>query len=431
MNPITYENRTRTYELLSMDVTRHCNARCKFCFNDWKKLSPAVMNEETFRKVLTLLPLVPEDGFYLSCLFEPSIYPAFFHFLKLIPKEYRSKVFFTTNLVTRLTGEQIQAVFDANIDHVNVSLETFDPGIYQELTGVRRTSFYENLTAFAEAAKGSKVKLRLITMMLNSTKDELIETVQKAHELYAPFEHEIRTPFPFEADEKQVAEYAQELMTKEEVGRLCDGLMGLGYSNLQISAGWDQETYRIYQMGNQKKSKQKETIRKTKYDIRIEADGRVHFGGTDRYFDLKNISNPPEWFQKELAVLQKEETDRFFEGQCSGRKLHIEKKRAYPFSIDEAVLYDGHFLHIRGWDAYSVTGDAASDRVLIFKCGFKNKICHVISTQRMDVVQAMHDEQLLWSGFETCVETSPEELKRAKLYMGYRKEDDIYAFLLS
>ncbi|GHV74545.1 hypothetical protein AGMMS49940_18470 [Spirochaetia bacterium] len=64
------------FEIFSMDITNHCNARCKFCFNTWGQSYN--MKKETFKnivaKVFPVTKDMPDNGrcAYISCLYEPQ-----------------------------------------------------------------------------------------------------------------------------------------------------------------------------------------------------------------------------------------------------------------------------------------------------------------------------------------------------------------------
>ena len=86
------------FDVISCDTTSNCNIRCKFCFNDWAKIGANVnMSKDVFAKMITLLPLANDGGFFLSCIYEPLINKNFIDYLSLVPAEYREKCFFTTN----------------------------------------------------------------------------------------------------------------------------------------------------------------------------------------------------------------------------------------------------------------------------------------------------------------------------------------------
>lgn len=145
----TVERKERCFEVVSFDITNHCNARCPFCFNDWSNIQPCQMDREVLEKGLSLLPLTEKNGFYLSCLYEPTIHPRFGEYLRAIPDGYRDRMFFTTNLVRKLSDEELRAMSQAPVDHINISIETLDPQKHLLLAGVKNSAFHENLENLA------------------------------------------------------------------------------------------------------------------------------------------------------------------------------------------------------------------------------------------------------------------------------------------
>lgn len=111
-------NYEKKYDFISFDITSNCNLRCPFCLNDFSKIKGNTnVTRETFRKVISLIPLIKETGsFYFSCLFEPTLHPNFSELLYEIPEEYRSKVFFTTNLAKTISDEDIKKLSLSGID---------------------------------------------------------------------------------------------------------------------------------------------------------------------------------------------------------------------------------------------------------------------------------------------------------------------------
>jgi molybdenum cofactor biosynthesis enzyme MoaA len=153
MIPDFYQRKIKT---LAIDCTEHCNARCVFCFNDWRRLKPAEMDTEDFKKILPLISLTEKDGFYLSCLFEPTVNPQFFEMLKMLPAGAREHTYFTTNLVRPLSDQELATMCRANVDHINISLETFNPSLYSVLSGTRKSAFYDNLERLGRTAQNPR-----------------------------------------------------------------------------------------------------------------------------------------------------------------------------------------------------------------------------------------------------------------------------------
>jgi molybdenum cofactor biosynthesis enzyme MoaA len=156
------------------------------------------MSQETFSKLIELMPLTQNEGFLFSCLFEPTIHPNFIPFLQQIPALGREKVFFTTNLAKRLPQEMFYELSQVNIHHINVSLDSLDPAIYEDLRGGAKfdTFMYnlENLVSvFGKYPKAPRI--RYITMVFKQNLNEVVDLVSVCHKRYLADLHEVRTPF--------------------------------------------------------------------------------------------------------------------------------------------------------------------------------------------------------------------------------------------
>lgn len=132
---------TQKYVMVSHDITNHCNARCRFCFNDWEHLNPCNMSVEIFKLSRNIIPLTIKDGFLLSCLFEPTLNPEFPDILRMLPQQYKQHVFFTTNMARKLSDEELKLFLEANIDYFNISLETYNQDRYTMLSGIKNVFF--------------------------------------------------------------------------------------------------------------------------------------------------------------------------------------------------------------------------------------------------------------------------------------------------
>lgn len=193
------------------------------------------MAEETFRRVLPILPLVRDtddkgNGVYLSCLYEPSLSPHFLHFLELLPEEARRKVFFTSNFCRPWTSEQLAGILGANLHHINISIETLRADRYEEITGSRQfESFYRNIHELARLygeKTGYKPGLRYITMCLKINRDELCGLVKYCAERLHACQHEIRTPYI--SVYENMSWNRGQLMSPEECARTEEELRNLG-----------------------------------------------------------------------------------------------------------------------------------------------------------------------------------------------------------
>ena len=133
------------FEYIAADIVNNCNLRCPFCLVDYDQVRKTeLMDEPTFRALLRLAPAVPEAGFWLSCLHEPTLHPRLAEYLGWIPVEQRRKFWFTTNLARPLPDSLIEAIARSGIHHVNVSLDTFDEPLFAILRKHGRLSVFRN-----------------------------------------------------------------------------------------------------------------------------------------------------------------------------------------------------------------------------------------------------------------------------------------------
>jgi molybdenum cofactor biosynthesis enzyme MoaA len=158
------------------------------------------MSEEVFDKVLKLLPLVPDQSFFISCAFEPLLHPRFTDLLKRIPANEKSKGFFTTNLTIPLSNAAFEDLSLANINHINISLDSLDPATFETLRlRGKYPVFQKQLETLASVFRkaANPPKLRYITMAFKQNFHEISTLVQLTHQNYLAYEHEIRLPFDY------------------------------------------------------------------------------------------------------------------------------------------------------------------------------------------------------------------------------------------
>jgi hypothetical protein len=156
-----------------MDLVDNCNLRCPFCIYDYSGThSTHMMTAATFDAVARFAPFVSEGNLWLSCLHEPTLHPRLVEFIGKVPWAYRSKLFYTTNLAKRMPLSYFSALAASGIHHVNISIESLEPAIYEKLRkGARFRIFEENWNHLLEAFGGGSAppKLRYISLAYKST----------------------------------------------------------------------------------------------------------------------------------------------------------------------------------------------------------------------------------------------------------------------
>ena len=165
-----------------MDIVDNCNLRCPFCLYDYSGVNKTnLMTEQTIEAALRFAPFAADGGFWYSCLHEPTMHPRFVDYLNRMPPEQRRTIFFTTNLARRMPADYYDFLANSGVHHINVSIESRDPAIYERMRkGARSPIFNECwdklLTAFRAAAAAPR--LRYITMAYKSNLREIPSLVE-------------------------------------------------------------------------------------------------------------------------------------------------------------------------------------------------------------------------------------------------------------
>ena len=269
-----------SYTHIMNDITNDCNLRCPFCNNDFSKVRETIfMSKTTFEKVLQLLPLA-DSRFFFSCKFEPSIHPQFIEYLEMIPDEFKSKTFFTTNLVKTLSDETIERLSKLKISYINISVESFDPAVYESLRkGAKFSSFINNLERLVRAFSRSDQapKLRYVTMVLKPNIHDLTNILELCSKKYLAQQNEFRGTHNGPGDDWQKDNF----VSPEDWTQVERSLSQMPYN------------YRIQRFEN------KVNDRKRHKDLCINADGTVvpYIHGIRKgQYDLDQILDPKYFF---------------------------------------------------------------------------------------------------------------------------------------
>jgi MoaA/NifB/PqqE/SkfB family radical SAM enzyme len=166
---------------ISGDIVNNCNLRCPFCLFDYSKTrNTYLMDERTIDAALRFLPYVTDGNFWYSCRHEPTLHPELMRYIDKVPRTQRKKIFYTTNLAKRMPETYFDWLADAGLHHVNVSIESRVPAVYEKMRkGARFPIFMENWNLLVEAqrAHAAPTPVRYIAMVYQSNYRELPELV--------------------------------------------------------------------------------------------------------------------------------------------------------------------------------------------------------------------------------------------------------------
>ena len=298
-------HRPAIIEYIAADIVNNCNLRCPFCLVDYDQVKTTnLMTEETFRALIRLAPAVPEAGFWLSCLHEPTLHPKLGDFINIIPREQRRKFWFTTNLTRPLPDSLIETIASSGIHHINVSFDSMDEELFAVLRKHGRLKmFRQNLARVVDAFKrtpGAPL-IRYITMAYRSNMGEIPAMVRWMNESGNAFEIEIRYTF----NTANIAEeFRQEqFLRPEEWTALEDSLRVLPYGNWVLSKppgnyGTEDPYVPANWFENVAPTPPPHKSFKRPMQLRVRPDGRVHLSGAEHVFAVKvgELDDPIAFF---------------------------------------------------------------------------------------------------------------------------------------
>lgn len=178
------QNRAQLHDVVPLDtpynveieVSSLCNARCIYCAHSTDHgLYEGNMTEELFYKILCDLKAFPHK--VKKCnLFgfgESLMHPKFPEMVKETKAaDVAEAVEFTTNGML-LTTEKIDAILDAGIDTIRISLQGINEETYQKICGVHLDfhRFINNLTYLFQNRGGCRVRMKIADTAIKDIPD--------------------------------------------------------------------------------------------------------------------------------------------------------------------------------------------------------------------------------------------------------------------
>ncbi len=169
--------------LVIMDMTEKCNLKCRMChfsaherirFEPFdRELDPrGMMPLEVFREVAA--ELFPRAWrVVLACAAEPLIHPNFIDMVEITGRYKVPDAWFPTNLLA-LTEKKAEAICDAGIARVGVSMDGVTPAVYESIrVGGKFERLLKCLELFNSVRKGTRTELRLTFTWMKTNRDEL------------------------------------------------------------------------------------------------------------------------------------------------------------------------------------------------------------------------------------------------------------------
>ena len=287
------------FEFIAADLTGNCNLRCPFCINDFAHAPKnAPIGRRPYRKLLRLLPLVPDGKFFLSCLYEPFVHPRFLDFMEMIPRRFRKKAFFTTNLCAPLDDGQIRRMAESGLNYINISVDTFRPELFERLRrGARFEVFMDNFERLVRtfSLRTDAPPLRYSTMALKENMDEIPSVVERCAREFRAASHEVR--FVYETIHHSTEWKRANLLIPSEWEDLARRIKSVSPECIVAGppAGYYEKENESYSRPSGPNGA--DPVR-TPLSLRADSGGIVYLYGKAVSFDLRSIRAPRRFFRR-------------------------------------------------------------------------------------------------------------------------------------
>lgn len=283
------------------DMTGLCNLRCRFCSTDFRHAARNVMPLPVARSLRRLLDLVPEECFYLSFFFEPTLHPHFSEILTSLGSAGREQVIFSTNMACDMDDDAIQALAAAPVKRIILSLHTLRSDVYASLcSGCRVERLLGNLLRLGEACRlreenGDRAPaLHFLTVVLRDNYEEIPSLVQLAGERFHAAAHELRTPVY--GDHVGLPFTAQQLLDRRELEDLLPRLSAPHENIIYEFTLWRELFAQRRAAGDVPPDMRSlncpgpvaagKVLPQRYWDVRLDADGSAYFYGLEESCDL-------------------------------------------------------------------------------------------------------------------------------------------------
>lgn len=173
------DSKGRIIDYLRISITDSCNLRCAYCMPKEGIIPTSMKDLLSFEEIIRICRVMAEDGLKKVKITggEPLVRKDAIALIREIKKiEGIEKVTLTTNGV--FLKEQMKELSEAGIDGINISLDTLDEKLYEEITGQNQLG--KVMQGIREALLYPKVQLKINCVPLGLEKQNLIEIAELA-----------------------------------------------------------------------------------------------------------------------------------------------------------------------------------------------------------------------------------------------------------
>ena len=432
ITPVIPEKEPMMFDAVNIDTNNTCNQRCRFCFTsfDEKKIN---MDIETFKGILKILPYVKDYagggyGFYLSCIYEPTINPNLLKYLSLLPPIAKNKCFITTNLAIPMNKEFIKKILLSNIHLINISIESLKENKFEYITQNKKFKTYKNnLETLENVIKETPdiPKFRFITILLKENREEIIDLIKYTNEHFPIESHEVRTPYINYY--KNMEWNKNQYMPKSETEQIITELKSLDY-HLDINIDSIEDLEILYETNNENNDEKiKDFYTRASERISVVEDYeylflRINPDGTciDKKTNLPEkipINESEKYFKQKLFELYEYKAKVTY---CSTYKNNKEII-AESFIMMDKIVQNEAIIELSGWCCPD--RDIDINKLIIRLTGFDGDVHHYhTSTRKRLDADAFKGKKDGWcGGYTTYIEKS--KLKDNEYFLDFLYED--------
>lgn len=169
----------RTIDYLRISIIDRCNLRCVYCMPEGGVESVPHTEILSYEEIIKLVKAFAGLGFRKIKLTggEPLVRKNVAHLVKEMKDiDGIEQVTLTTNGI--LLAETMDALAEAGIDGINLSLDTLNPKVFQKIT--RRDSFEKVMEGFQAALKYPQIPLKVNCVPMGIEDQEVLEMAELA-----------------------------------------------------------------------------------------------------------------------------------------------------------------------------------------------------------------------------------------------------------
>lgn len=401
-----YTNKTTQFTRIYMDINHTCNARCRFCINDWSDNREwKLMSKEQLAKIIPLVDLL--GGVLLfSCLYEPTVHPEFKEMLQMLPAAFKQKGMLTTNLVKKLSEDEIHAMAYSNLQHINISFESLSLEKHMHLSQVKKSAFFDNLDRLVKKCRKSNMPLTYTTMILKDNYDELVDIAIATRDKNNTARHEFRTPYYSALYDDYVQ---NQLLSRKQLDTLSEKLTKASPYVL-AETKMDELTYKEMSksLKNHPIKDPIEFFDKASgdiYSVRINSNGECSFMD-DTVVNIDDMESPETFFKEKLIQFRKQEAENYLLKKNNFNSLKELPPILTTAQLEIAELYDERFMKFIGWSAFTLPEYKRTAKYISCKIGDKKQYYRLNPIERKDIEKKLGPD-IEVEGFTVFVDLQP------------------------